>query len=392
MDVIRSFYNIENEAGVQTGANITEQLQNAVNRINDKTTIYIPGTHYNIDQTILFPNVVGGTIYGAGFGAFTNAITGGSNNRNTARLIWTGNKNEPMFKLTGANLTFDGALTLIGKHISVADANRASIGILMTKGVGIGTGKTTFNNLMLRDCDVMFQCGLTQPEYEQSNDNLVFNYFVAEGGCDEVYRMNNLQTMHHTFNYFVNRSNAPKTFYVRGGGLIHVKGGLSFETTFLYFPSDTVSGSNQASFNICNMKVDSLAGTTFKAVVMDKSIPADITFDRLFVSNGSYYANNATLFDVYGRVVLTLKSCRGIAQQTIKAVGQNTEYGWHIPNISCHRMAVTTNDYTATGTPDLIRSSFSNTKYYLSLKDCYTILPNTGGKHVPIDDYKREVT
>ncbi len=386
-DVTQSFYNIESDGGMQQGADITDVLQNAVNFITNKTTIYIPGKWYSIRDTITFPNVIGGTVYGAGFGVAANAVTGDGSNRNTARLIWIGDKNKPMFKLTGTNLTFDGGLTLIGKHQGQTAANRCSIGILVTKGVGIGTGKTTFNNIMFRDFDVMFQCGLdwtdrqtAQQSGESNNDNLVFNFFATEGACNSVYRMNNLQSMKHNFNFLHCKASASKIFDIRGGGLVYVKGGLSFGTNFLHFSSDNIVGSNSAIYNICNMKVDSQGESNFKAVVMDRNTPAKVIFDKLFTAYGGYYANNKTMFDLMGRCALTLRDCEGMQRQTISPIYVNTNKGDHIPNILLDRCFMD---------DDMIRITPGQSKYYLSVKYCYKTIPgDTGGAHEPIDDFK----
>lgn len=375
-DVRHSFYNIEDH-GAAVGEDITEILQTAVNFAAHRTTVYIPANYYFISDTIEFPTTYGGTIYGAGMGANSGNTDGNNHNDGCARLIWTGGNTAgvPMFKMPGSNLVIDGGLTLIGKTDGTADANRCNIGILVTKGTGVGTGKNHINAIMFQDFDTCFQCGLLSSE--GNLDNLTFTHFATQGKCDTVYKIVGNQSMKHNIWFLHNRATCTRVFQVYGGGLVYVAGGLTFGSTLLEIPDGTSGiGSNNGMFRFDNIKVDDQATTDFKAIdCLRNATGFTAIYNNLFIANDDYVAEGKYCFGLWGRVRCVMRDCRNLQAGMIKSL-DHTQGKPSILMDNCHCPDGSGGEMFYTGTD----------AYYFRQRNCYS-----GGALVPFDDVTLEL-
>lgn len=176
---------------------------------------YIPGPT-ELDETMVLPNQIGGHVFGLGKLASSNPNH--SHSGEGSALYWAGEDGGTMVRIEGNNGSWRG-VSLHGRvH---RGEKRASIGIHVERPDErtTGTGRWTFNDMHVQDCEVGIQCGTDK--MMGMCDVLTFGGLTSFDQCDVGFRVKNRMGMGFCFGRVFPRL-TPIAFDFEHGGSLSV--------------------------------------------------------------------------------------------------------------------------------------------------------------------------
>lgn len=164
---------------------------------------------YVIDKSIDFERARGVLYEGAGCIQF---IGQGAPNKATV-LTATGNL-DAMIKWAGSTCVFQ-RMSIYGRSESDPSTQIPDIGFLVYRAPGVGCGKSSFNDMVYRFCDVGFQCSLG---LEENNHDYISHWAAKFRECRIGYLMNSVQSVGHVFSGVTYLTQLETAFRIEGGG------------------------------------------------------------------------------------------------------------------------------------------------------------------------------
>lgn len=159
-----------------------------------------------IGETLVISRTAGGGIVGRSGG---KTVGGGWLGTPGSRIVWAG-------AAGGTVVHLDRSIDALLSDLTIVGGGKAAVGVLMTSGVGFGTGGITLRRVTISGCSVAIQAG--QAAGDINCADVVYDQ-VRFLGCSVGLRTMNDQSVNHHFRSLMAREVGVVFDFQRGGNL-----------------------------------------------------------------------------------------------------------------------------------------------------------------------------
>jgi len=258
-------------------------------------TLYLPAGAYRITDTIDLGRTWGLRIIGAGAAGQAFSTPGDNNGVKLSAgefcgtaLVWDGPENQPMIRCDGSGLTLDG--------VSLWGRGKASAGLLVAKGDGVGSGHHRIKSLAVNGCGAAVQCG------EQQSDgncaDLTIGRLDAEH-CGAGLRVVNDQGVNYSIQH-LNTKWTGVAVDTQAGGRVDVQFAHLLESPLLLRVGD--AGSQTANFRFGQVAFDAQQAEAVRLVEQTGWGPLTVS-----IQSGRVAGGDRSLLNLKGEAVVSLR-------------------------------------------------------------------------------------
>jgi hypothetical protein len=263
--------------------------------------VTLPAGVHELANTITIPSRFGHNIKGVGVSPPEN-----QNRKATTTLLWTGPAGQPMFRILGAHVQFEG--------IGLDCNKRANCGLQFAKDPSVknyASGKFECSSIPIAyPTEAGIICGESLGDHH-CDTILIGNYWAWH--CPRALLVRNAQSMVHRFGY-VHLFGTPIGFSYNAGGC------LDCEMVFAAFGPTTilrVNGGPGFGRGNADWKIDYVKGDKQAAVTLIET--QGTTFDAtIAVNRARLDTPAATLVKASGPVAITLRDVLDVPSRSIQ--------------------------------------------------------------------------
>jgi len=182
------------------------------------------------------------------------------------RLIAANGVN-PLFRLRGTYAKLAKMILYAG-----ATSSHTQTAVAIEKGAGLGTGKSTFDELSYSLFDVCYWVDWT--DVNQNCDDLLWRGRHVMQNCKTFCRLNGSQNLEYIAEHLLVREGTPSNiFHIFGGGVVKIRTLIMIAGATVFRFDSSVTGSDVARNNdyyvLENLKIDDQSNQNFKLVVTE---------------------------------------------------------------------------------------------------------------------------